>query len=85
MDWRAFKDVLPLRVGTLPDYVSERCLQFVKSYNLNFSAMDLILTPDDRYIFLENNPNGQFMFVQHLVPELRIAEAVAERLVTGAN
>lgn len=85
IDWRHSDVDVPYREATLPDEVSERCLAFVKSYGLNFSAMDLILTPDGRYVFLENNPNGQFIFVEHFVPELRMTEALATCLVRGAN
>lgn len=85
VDWRAFEEVLPIQVGTLPVEIERQCLKFVRSYNLNYSAIDLILTPSNEYVFIENNPNGQFMFVQRLVPDLEIAEAIAECLILGQN
>lgn len=85
VDWRRFAMEIPFRQATLPTEVAERCLTLVKSYGLNFSAMDLILTPDGRYVFVENNPNGQFIFVEKLVPELRMTEALAACLIRGAN
>ena len=57
----------------------------VSGYGLNFSAMDLIVTPDDRYVFLENNPNGQFIFVEEMVPELAMTDALAACLIRGAG
>jgi hypothetical protein len=42
-------------------------------------------TPDGRYVFLESNPNGQFMWIEHRVPELRMTEALASCLIRGAN
>ena len=60
-------------------------MALVRSYGLNFGAVDLILTPDDRYVFLEINPNGQFLFVQERVPELRMGEAMAACLIRGRN
>jgi D-alanine-D-alanine ligase-like ATP-grasp enzyme len=60
-------------------------MMLVRSYHLNFSAIDLILTPDGRYVFLENNPNGQFMWVEKLVPELEMTAALASCLIRGAN
>ncbi len=65
--------------------MAQQCLAFVKSYGLNYSAMDFIVTPDDQYIFLESNPNGQFAFIQMKVPELKMLEALAACLVRGAN
>lgn len=85
VDWRHAGANIPYRKTTLPGEVAEHCLAFVRSYKLNFSAMDLILTPDGRYIFLENNPNGQFIFVEKRVPELRMTEALAACLIRGAN
>jgi len=69
----------------LPGPVAERCLALVRSYGLNFSAIDLIVTPDDHYVFVENNPNGQFIFVEERVPELGMTDALAACLVRGAN
>lgn len=85
VDWRHYEVEIPYRKANLPMDIAERCLELVRSYNLNFSAMDLILTPDGRYIFLENNPNGQFMFVEQKVPELRMTEALASCLIRGSN
>lgn len=69
----------------LPAEVAARCLELVRSYGLNFGAVDLIRTPDDRFVFLEINPNGQFLYVQERVPELRMGEAMAACLVRGRN
>lgn len=30
---------------------------------LVFAAIDMVLTPDDRYVFLELNPNGQWEWI----------------------
>ena len=85
VDWRHYDVDIPYHATSLPPEIAERCLAFVKSYQLNFSALDLILTPDGRYVFIENNPNGQFMFIEHLVPELTMTAALANCLVRGAN
>ncbi|HEY0735282.1 MAG TPA: hypothetical protein VGD69_10295 [Herpetosiphonaceae bacterium] len=85
IDWRNYDVDIPYRRAQLPAEVAARCMALVKSYNLNFSAIDLILTPDGRYVFVENNPNGQFMFVEELVPELRMTEALAACLIRGSN
>ena len=53
----------------------------MKSYGLNYSAMDIIVTPDEDYVFLENNPNGQFLYIQELIPEFNILETVADTLI----
>jgi glutathione synthase/RimK-type ligase-like ATP-grasp enzyme len=85
IDWRHYDVQIPYCKATLPSDMIERCLALTRSYNLNFSAMDLVLTPDGRYVFLENNPNGQFIFVENLVPELKMTAALAACLIRGAN
>lgn len=65
----------------LPEAIEKRCFAFVKSYGLNYSAMDIIVTPDNEYVFLENNPNGQFLYVQQLIPEYNMLETLADTLI----
>lgn len=65
---------------TLPDALRERCLAFVRSYGLTYSALDLIVTPEDEVVFLENNPVGQFLYIEQLIPQLTMLDALAGRL-----
>jgi glutathione synthase/RimK-type ligase-like ATP-grasp enzyme len=69
----------------LPAVVEELCVRLVRSYGLNFSALDIIRTPDGRFVFLENNPVGQFMFIERRVPELRITDALVGSLVRAGR
>lgn len=46
---------------------------------LNFGCFDFIVTPSLEYVFLECNPNGQWLWVE-LATEQRISEAIAEFL-----
>ena len=43
-------------------------------------AIDLVVTPDGRYVFLEINPNGQFLWVEQLTG-LPISRAIAALLI----
>ena len=65
----------------LPEDIKKKCLAFVGSYGLNFSALDIIVTPENQYVFLENNPNGQFLYIEQLVPELQMLETIADTLI----
>lgn len=82
-DFRDYSAEILYEKAELPELIAERCLQFVHSYGLNYGAIDLIVTPDEEYVFLENNPAGQFWFVQELVPELRMMETMADTLIKG--
>lgn len=68
----------------LPPDLARLCVEFVHSYALTYGALDLIVTPEGDHVFLENNPVGQFLFIEELVPELDMTGAVAACLVRGA-
>ncbi|MET7426369.1 MvdC/MvdD family ATP grasp protein [Dactylosporangium sp. NPDC005555] len=82
-DWRRYDHAnTPLKVHPLPRDVTERCRALVAALGLSFGAVDLILTPEGRYVFLEINPNGQFDWLE-LATGLPITDAVARLLQTG--
>ena len=54
---------------------------YTKSFGLSFGAIDLILTSDDRLIFLEDNPNGQWAWLEHKTGA-PISKAFAEHLLS---
>ncbi|MER5623204.1 MvdC/MvdD family ATP grasp protein [Streptosporangium sp. NPDC002544] len=85
VDFRQARITIPYRRAVLPPSVETRCLEFVHSYGLTFGALDIVVTPDGRFVFLENNPVGQFMFVERKVPELRMTDALVACLARGAG
>lgn len=80
IDCRNLNVQIPMSVYSLPKEIELACLDFVNSYNLNYSAIDLISTPNGDYVFLENNPNGQFRFIEENVPELALTESLVNTL-----
>jgi len=86
-DWRHRPEYGQSRfyaVHTLPTNVERQCVDVVKALNLTFGAIDLILTPDDKYVFLEVNSNGQWAYIEDMLG-LPISEAIAELLTNGYN
>jgi glutathione synthase/RimK-type ligase-like ATP-grasp enzyme len=81
IDWRNSSVDIPYRIARLPAAFEQKCIEFVKSYGLNYSALDFIYTPDDQYVFLENNPNGQYYWIEKKLQELGISEAIAKSLM----
>ncbi|HEX3721445.1 MAG TPA: hypothetical protein VHV31_01560 [Nitrolancea sp.] len=73
---------LPHTVITLPEPVERACLQIVKQLGLQFGAIDLLETPDGDFVFLENNPNGQWYWVEMMTGQ-PMARAMADLLERG--
>jgi len=73
------------RAVRLSDELAARCVELTRSYGLNFGAIDLLRTDDGRDVFMEINPNGQFLHLQERLPELRMDEALAACLIRGGN
>jgi glutathione synthase/RimK-type ligase-like ATP-grasp enzyme len=57
-------------------------VSLVKRLGLCYGTIDLVLTPDDRYVFLEINPNGQFLWIEQLTG-LPISDAICDLLMSG--
>lgn len=83
LDWRAQGPHVAWVPSRLPGDVAEQCHALVASYGLAFGAIDLIGTPDGGTVFLEINPNGQFLFVQERIPDFRMDDAMAGSLIRG--
>jgi hypothetical protein len=77
IDWRRAD---PLTLEHSPFPLSEadkgRCLHLLKQLNLNFAALDFIVTPSGELIFLELNANGQWGWIQELTHQ-PIAKSLA--------
>lgn len=83
LDWRRYDDAgTPIAPFALPGEVANRCRALVQELGLRYGAIDLILTPDDRFVFLEINPNGQYLWIE-LATDLPISDAIADHLLEG--
>ncbi|GAA2858832.1 hypothetical protein GCM10010517_17310 [Streptosporangium fragile] len=79
-DWRHYDDPgVAYAPHRLPPAVEERCLRLVASFGLSYGAVDLVLTPDGEYVFLDLNVTGQWAFVE-LLAGLPISAAIADWL-----
>jgi glutathione synthase/RimK-type ligase-like ATP-grasp enzyme len=80
-DWRRYDHLAtPYLPHDLPDEVAERCLRLVAELGLSYGAIDLVLTPDGRYVFLEINPNGQYLWIEHATG-MPISDAMCDLLL----
>ncbi len=82
VDWRrARPEECRWEPGELPTQVEARLVRLVAALGLVYGAVDLIVTPDGRHLFLEVNPGGEWGMLEHELG-LPIAAALAEALLT---
>lgn len=85
-DWRKHQhgpDV-EFRHEKFPDDAKAKCLQFLGSLGLRYGACDFIEKPDGEIVFLECNPNGQYLWVEQALG-LPISKAIASELAATAR
>jgi glutathione synthase/RimK-type ligase-like ATP-grasp enzyme len=82
-DWRRAQTSLVHHPYKLPLEVEDKCRRLVKKLGLEFGALDLIVTPENRYVFVEINPNGQWAWIQQLCPEIPMRETLVDLLIGG--
>jgi len=81
VDWRRYDlAATPHRPHALPADIGERCVELVASSGLSFGTIDMILTPDERYVFLELNSAGEYGWIEDLTG-LSISAAIADFLL----
>lgn len=80
-DWRRYDyDQTPHFEHQLPTSVADQCVQLIQKMNLRYGAIDMILRPDGRYVFVEINPNGQYLWIEQKTG-LPISDAICDLLI----
>lgn len=82
LDWRRGQDELRMEPFEFPPEVAERCWALMRKLDIVFGCFDFIVQPDGRYVFLEVNQAGQFLFVENAAG-LPLLDAFAEFLRQG--
>lgn len=81
-DWRqGYDDGLVFEEFILPEAIQVQCKTLVHAMGLNFGCIDLIVKPNGDYVFLECNPNGQWLWIE-LANGQKIAESIADYFTT---
>jgi hypothetical protein len=61
-DWRA--GTCQLEPFSLPQQVETSLHKLMDSFGINFASLDMIITPEGEFVFLELNPNGQWLWLE---------------------
>jgi glutathione synthase/RimK-type ligase-like ATP-grasp enzyme len=78
VDFR-FNTNLKWEPHTLPSSVEDKLRELMRRLGLEYGAIDLRLTPEGDYIFLEINPAGQFLWIEMETGQ-KISAALAAHL-----
>jgi glutathione synthase/RimK-type ligase-like ATP-grasp enzyme len=86
IDWRRYDDsnTPPYCPYLLPVEIEHKLLSMMRLLGLEFGAIDLIRSVNDKYVFLEINPGGQWGWVEDFTGQ-KITDAVAEWLIHRGN
>ena len=80
VDWRTIDyDSILHEKGEISDQFKNELVQYLKLLNIPFGAFDFILTPENEFVFLECNPNGQWLWIEELTG-MPISQSIANWL-----
>ena len=79
-DYRMELGTARVEAFSLPSEIEERIRAFMKRLGLLYGAIDFRVTPEGRYVFLEINPSGQWLFMEERTG-VEMTKAFAEMLV----
>lgn len=86
VDWR--KDGINLIdkwVRTeLPAEVETKILELLDAYHVDYGAIDMIVSPEDEYYFIEINAAGEFFWLDNLMEGNLISKSIADVLCDKA-
>lgn len=80
LDWRADYENHKYTLIDCPGEIKQKCLKMMNDFHLSFGAFDFIVTPDNEWVFLEVNPNGQWLWLEKCL-NLDISDQIVRWLV----
>ena len=82
-DWRARGVTLlhSWREYALPPAIERSLHAYMDRIGMQYSAIDVIVEPDGRHVFLEANPAGECFWMQYNAPHFPFSDALADVLL----
>jgi hypothetical protein len=82
VDWRGMQKGVKYTAHKLPPEIEEKCFDLLGRLNLVMGCFDFAIDQHGKYYFLEVNPQGQFIWMDQVCPELNHLEAMCDFLVS---
>lgn len=81
VDFRMSMDVARVEPFELPQRIANKLLAFMSRLGLIYGAIDMRMTPDGEFVFLEINTSGQWLFVEQRTRQ-PITTAMAQLMIS---
>lgn len=75
IDWRGLVSGVEQTVLPVPDEIHAMCRAFMARSGIVFGCFDFIVTPENQWVFLECNEQGQWLWQESVCPELPLLDA----------
>lgn len=69
----------------LPDEVAEKCIRLTRLLGLVSGSLDLVFTRDGKWLFLEINQAGQFLWPEVCAGDVRALDVFCRFLISGKS
>jgi len=83
-DLRRAEHLVACTAHVLEPEIEARCIELVRTLELTYGAIDLVVTPAGEHVFLEINPGGAWAWVETRAG-LPIADAIADLMIGAAD
>lgn len=80
-DFRADYESIKCSPYDLPGDVEQRIRCLMANLGLRMGSLDMILTPEGDHVFLEVNPQGQFLWVEEKNPDILLLDQFVRFLI----
>lgn len=84
VDWRADYAALEYEAIELPGDVRASAVEYLRRFGLSMGAFDFAVTADDKWYFLECNPQGRWGWIEEITGA-PISAAIADLLMRGGH
>lgn len=81
LDWRRNYRTLQYKIIDCPLEIIGQCTRLLKDFRLYYGAFDFIVDENNQWVFLEVNPNGQWLWLEHEL-QIPISKKIVKYLVS---
>jgi len=85
LDWRSGEFDCTYDEVVIPEDICDGLDRLFAALDIEYAASDFIVAQDGRWIFLEANPHGAWLWLERAVPSHAVSLAIAEFLSYGAR